>query len=330
MTVHDNGGMHEPPSPGDPSPMTWGAQAPAPRVASAPPGTTYDRLARTPLHRWWRPLVGTLLVAVGFVVIGVVVLLVGAIAAMIVGIPLVTDGTSITRDPLFDLAVLLLSIALVLPVTYGVARLVQRRPPGTLSSVAGRLRWGWLWACMAVALVAVLLGHLATAAAFAVTGEGTDELFGWVGWGTFAPALVITLLLVPFQAATEEYIFRGWVLQAFGAYLRTPWPGIVLGSAGFTALHAYTGWGVLDVFVFGLVMGWISVRTGGLEAAIAIHTLNNVLAFLVSAASGDLDEALRQGAVPWQSLVGTAVQLTIFTVIVVILAKSRAIQTVSR
>ncbi len=310
--------------------MTWGEQPPPSGVVPAPPGTTYDRLARTPLHRWWRPLVGTLLVAVGFVAVGAVVLLIGAIVARIAGIPPAGDGDSITGNPLFDLAVLLLSIGLVLPVTYGVTRLVQRRPPGTLSSVAGRLRWRWLWACTAVALAAVLLGHLAMAAAFAVTGEETDELFGWVGWGTFARALVITLLLVPFQAATEEYIFRGWVLQGCGAYVRTPWPGIVLGAAGFTALHAYTGWGILDVFTFGLLMGWISVRTGGLEAAIAIHTLNNVLAFLVSAASGNLDEALRQGAVPWQSLVGTVVQLSIFTVIVVILAKKWAIQTVSR
>jgi membrane protease YdiL (CAAX protease family) len=51
----------------------------------------------------------------------------------------------------------------------------------------------------------------------------------------------VTLLLVPFQAAAEEYLFRGWLLQAFGAFMRTPWPGILIGAAAFTALHAYTG-----------------------------------------------------------------------------------------
>ncbi|NED53962.1 CPBP family intramembrane metalloprotease, partial [Micromonospora aurantiaca] len=84
--------------------------------------------------------------------------------------------------------------------------------------------------------------------------SGGDE--HWVGWGRFlAPAIVI-ILLVPFQSAAEEYVFRGWLLQAvgactlenarsrvgrvFGAVFRTPWPGIVLGSALFTAGHGYT------------------------------------------------------------------------------------------
>lgn len=326
--------MDQPPSessPGNPAHPMWGVQAPPPRVAAAPPGTPYDRLARTPLHRWWRPLVGTLLVAAGFLVVGITVVLVGAFVGAVIGVPPATDGTALSGEPLFDLTVLLLSIALVLPVVFGVALLVQRRPPGTLSSVAGRLRWGWLWICMAAALVSVVAGHIVIALASVTTaGEGAEGLYGWVGWETFAPALVITVLLVPLQAAAEEYIFRGWLIQAFGAYLRTPWPGIVLGAAGFTALHAYTGWGILDVFAFGLVMGWLTVRTGGLEAAIAIHVVNNVLALAISSAAGELDEALRQGAVPWQALIGTVAELTIFAVIVLIFAKKRAIQTVSR
>ena len=32
-------------------------------LTSAPPGTPYHRLGRNASHRWWRPLVGTLLIA---------------------------------------------------------------------------------------------------------------------------------------------------------------------------------------------------------------------------------------------------------------------------
>jgi hypothetical protein len=77
-------------------------------------------------------------------------------------------------------------------------------------------------------------------------------------------------------------------------------------------------------------MGWLAVRTGGLEAPIALHVVNNVLAFLPSAAAGNLDQALRQGSVPWQSLAGTVVQLIVFAGIVLILARKWAIQTVYR
>jgi membrane protease YdiL (CAAX protease family) len=295
-----------------------------------PSGTRYDHLGRTPRHHWWRPVAGTALLAAAYLVVGVVVITAGAVAAGVIGVPVVMSGERLFGDPVFELAVALLSIALVLPVVYGVTWLVQRRRPGTLSSVLGRLRWGWLLICSAVALVALILGQLAMIATFGVTGEGVGDLFGWVGWERFLPGLVVILLLVPFQAAAEEYLFRGWLLQAFGTFFNTPWPGIVIGAVAFTSLHAYTDWGILDVFGFGVLMGWLAVRTGGLEAPIALHVLNNIVSFLPSAASGDLGDALRQGSVPWQSVTGTTVQLAVFAIVVVIIAQKRAIPTVSR
>ncbi|MCW2876238.1 MAG: Abortive infection protein [Sphaerisporangium sp.] len=317
-------------------PYYWGPQpwqappAPSRWVVPPPPGTRYDHLARTPLHRWWRPIVGTAVIAVAFVAIGLLVIFAGVVVATLLGIPVVMSGGRLFGNPVFELSVLLLSIAAVLPVVFATAWLVQRRPPGTLSSVAGRLRWGWLSICLGVAFVALILGQAAMVVTYAVTGESLGNLFGWVGWQRFLPGLVVILLLVPFQAAAEEYIFRGWLIQAFGAYFTTPWPGILLGAAAFTSLHAYTDWGIIDVFSFGALMGWLAVRTGGLEAPIALHVINNVVSFLPAAASGDLADALRQGAVPWQALSGTVVQLGFFTVAVVIIAQKRAIQTVSR
>ncbi|MEU8267362.1 CPBP family intramembrane glutamic endopeptidase [Sphaerisporangium sp. NPDC049002] len=296
----------------------------------SPPGTRYDHLARTSLHRWWRPIVGTALIASGFVGIGLFVIFIGVVVAGLADIPVILQDDRLFGNPVFELAVLLLSIAAVLPVVFATAWVVQRRPPGTLSSVLGRVRWRWLLICLGVALVALILGQAAMVATYAVTGESLGNLFGWVGWDRFLPGLVVILLLVPFQAATEEYIFRGWVLQAFGAYFRTPWPGILLGAAAFTSLHAYTDWGIIDVFSFGALMGWLAVRTGGLEAPIALHVINNVVSFLPAAASGELGDALKQGAVPWQALSGTVVQLGFFVIVVAIIAQRRAIQTVSR
>ncbi|MEV7967520.1 CPBP family glutamic-type intramembrane protease [Sphaerisporangium sp. NPDC088356] len=338
---HPSQAHQPPPSPGFgqppaarpyyPGAQPWQAPpAPRPWLVPPPPGTRYDHLARTPLHRWWRPIVGTVIIAAAFVGIGLLVIFAGVIVAGFLGIPVIMRGDRLFGNQVFELAVLLLSIALVLPVVFGTAWLVQRRPPGTLSSVLGRLRWGWLLICLGVALVALFLGQAAMVVTYIVTGEDLGNLFGWVGWDRFLPGLVVILLLVPFQAAAEEYIFRGWLLQAFGAYFTTPWPGILLGAAAFTSLHAYTDWGIIDVFGFGALMGWLAIRTGGLEAPIALHVINNVVSFLPAAASGDLGDALKQGAVPWQALSGTVVQLGFFAIAVVIIAQKRAIQTVSR
>ncbi|MFI6391136.1 lysostaphin resistance A-like protein [Nonomuraea sp. NPDC050547] len=317
---------------GQPNPQPGPYPPPAPRqpwFLPTPRGARYDHLARNGAGELWRPIVGTLVVGVAFFLVGLVVLLAGTVLSLVLGMPQPAKPEQLFGDPLFGLVFLLLSIAAVLPVVYGTAALIQRRRPGTLSSVAGRLRWSWMLMCGGVAILALILGQVAQLAVFVVTGEGTDEVFTWAGWSGFVPALVIILLLVPFQAATEEYMFRGWLLQAFGARLNNPWWGIVIGSVLFASLHGYTWVGLIDVFSFGVVTGFLAVRTGGLEAPIAMHVVNNVLAFGVSAAAGELDKALEQGAVPWQALAGTVVQLSVYTLGVLFLSRKRSVNAFS-
>lgn len=295
-----------------------------------PPGLRYDHLARNAARQPWQPVVGTIAVGIAFFVVGLVVLVAGVTLAAFTGLPRpIGDNGQFTGDPVYSMVILLLSIAAVLPLVFGAAALIQRRRPGTLSSVAGRLRWSWLAQCMVVAVVALALGQGAQYLALSAAGLNTSDMLGWAGWGGFLPALIAIVLLVPFQAATEEYLFRGWFIQAFGTYVRNPVWSILLGSLLFASLHGYTWAGLLDVFSFGVVMGWLAVRTGGLEAPIAMHVSNNMLAFGLSAAAGDLNKALQQGEVPWQSLAGTVVQLGVFTFGVLYLSKKRAIRTVS-
>lgn len=332
MEMQDNPEPH--PSYGA-QPAGWAPYPPPPRpepwFLPVPEGARYDHLARTPASRPWRQIVGTLVVAAGFFLIGVVVVLAGTLIGALVQIPPPTRPSQISGDPVYGMILVLLSIAAVLPLVFGTVALVQRRRPGTLSSVAGRLRLPWLLRCVGVAVLSMVLAQLAQMAALAVTGETTADMFGWIGWERFLPAFVVILLLVPFQAATEEYIFRGWLLQAFGAHLRNPVWGILISTALFASLHGYSWAGLADVFAFGAVMGFLAVRTGGLEAAIALHVTNNMMAFGISSAAGKLEEALDQAStpVPWQSLVGSVVQLAVFTLLVLHLTKKRAVPTVS-
>ena len=40
--------------------------------------------------------------------------------------------------------------------------------------------------------------------------------------------LIIVLVMTPFQAAGEEYLFRGWLMQNVGAYFSRPIIGLVV------------------------------------------------------------------------------------------------------
>ncbi|MER5220435.1 CPBP family intramembrane glutamic endopeptidase [Streptomyces flaveus] len=299
-----------------------GAQAPPPNsgVIAAPAGAPYHRLARTERHRWWRPLVATL-VALGGWGLCLFLLLVGlGVAAVLAGVKWGT-GDQLFADPLWDTAAWLLILALMLPAVLLAARLVQRRPAGTLSSVTGRLRWRWLLVCLGVAVAAtLLLSGLATVFIYAFGAGSYDSASaGWVGWPTFLSAAAMLVLLVPLQAAAEEYVFRGWIPQVFGCYLRTPWVGIIVGGLLFALDHGpSTLWGFADLLLFSLVLGVLVIRTGGLEAAIALHVVNNLFFFINSAAvvGGLNSTSVIAADAFWELLAAEAIVLPLYAWVV--------------
>nr|WP_263406241.1 CPBP family intramembrane glutamic endopeptidase [Nanchangia anserum] len=90
------------------------------------------------------------------------------------------------------------------------------------------------------------------------------------------------IVLLPAQCAAEELVFRGFLMQSIGTWVRHPAVAIVAPVPFFVLAHLYSGWAMLDIAAFALTAGWLAWRTGGLEAAVALHVANNAVAFAVS------------------------------------------------
>ena len=119
---------------------------------------------------------------------------------------------------------------------------------------------------------------------------------------------------------------RGWLLQGVGAWLRTPWLPIAVQAVVFAALHGWgTPWGFADLVVFGLIAGWLTVRTGGLEAAIALHIMNNLVASVLAAAYGELTLDETAADMPWQLAVADLPVLLAYAGVIVWLARRRGV-----
>ncbi|MGH8907253.1 MAG: lysostaphin resistance A-like protein [Egibacteraceae bacterium] len=287
--------------------------------APAPPGLRFDQLARTSLHRWWRPLVGTLALVCAY-----------WIFQFILARPLTAVLRAVLGPNSINIA-----LTMGLPAALLAARWVQRRPVGSLSSVAGRLRRHWLLLCGGLALVYLLPLFITWAILLDVSAAAPTQGAGWVGWQRFLLTGSVIALIGAFEAAAQEYVFRGWLPQAFGAYLRSPWPGIIVSSALFSLIHpaAYaSAWAVVQYTLFGVVFAVLTIRTGGLEAALALHTIHNWALLLPAAAAGLVDTpapaAVDWAAVPWQRiLTGEALALAVFTALVLRLATRRRIAT---
>lgn len=254
-------------------------------TSTSTPEAGYHLLLRSQArYRWWRPLV------VGLTAVGLyaAVLLAVLIAVVIVGLAVPSLGAAIEQgwteemdlgNPM-TFALLLGSLILMLPALLVATRLAGAHPIGLLSSVTGRLRSRWL----ATATLTAFAVWVPTMAAWIAVeaAAGTLQVRQVAPATTFA-LLVLTLALVPLQAAAEEYVFRGYLAQLVGSWLRHPAFAVLLPVPLFVLGHGYGALGAVDVAAFALMGGWLAWRTGGLEAPIAAHIANNVVLMFLSA-----------------------------------------------
>jgi membrane protease YdiL (CAAX protease family) len=180
-----------------------------------------------------------------------------------------------------------LSLIILIPAVMLATWVVHGVRPRFLASVTGGIRWRWMLTCAAVVvplwLVYVGFGLL-------VDPTAGPRPAHWVA------LLVIVVLMTPFQAAGEEYLFRGWILQNVGAWFARPVVGLVVATAVSTVLFALAHgsldlWVLGDIGCFAVVACLATWRTGGLEAGIALHAVNNLLAFFVTIVFGGWQNA---------------------------------------
>lgn len=282
----------------------------------------YHQLHRVGRPGIWRSLVGSVLVLV--LVFALVPLIAGGVAFVsLLAVGNSADQAAAVLDVTAEatptgLALLNIVIALAIPVTWAVTWWLHRLKPRWLSSVAPRLRWRYLLVCLALSVVALMaslgVGLLLPLAPGETPVGGVNEFTTQT-----RNFLLVILLLTPLQAAGEEYLFRGYLTQAFGSLVwarRASQALAVLGPALIFALfHGFSQDAPVffDRFAFGVVAGILVIRTGGLEAAIAMHVLNNFLAFGLALAFGDLTTALNAtGGSSWWMILSTLTQSLVY------------------
>jgi len=114
---------------------------------------------------------------------------------------------------------------------------------------------------------------------------------GWPGQPNFLPvfgqgpagllvALVVGTLVAPLA---EEAFFRGFLLAGLRKYWGLGW-ALVASAALFALLH-FTPTVIVPLFVLGLLLGLLYVRTNSLGPGILMHATVNSLALLVQFAT---------------------------------------------
>jgi membrane protease YdiL (CAAX protease family) len=299
---------------------------PAASRRPGPPGWTraphdrpqpYLHLLRTRRHHWWKSALGLLLVAtlwVGFQVVTAVVVFAyvlgngGSVADVEHVVAEVGPGSLLLTN---------LTLAAAIPVTGVAVLLCHQERIGWLFSVLGRFRWRLLLGCVAfaVALMAVSVG---VGAALPADAGGGLPAFDPPPVREVAALAAVLVLTTPLQAAGEEFLFRGYLAQAIGSWIPSP-VGALLVTAPITATLFALAHGVQDPWLFadrwgfGVAASLLVWLTGGLEAAIALHAVNNLAALALGTLTGTLTESVTSTEAPAGAVIVDLVIVALFT-----------------
>jgi membrane protease YdiL (CAAX protease family) len=174
-----------------------------------------------------------------------------------------------------------LSLALLIPWSMLIQRWLYGVRGGSLSSVLSYFRFDVFGRALVVLLP--FTGVLQIVYYWTPLPQTT-----W-GWHDTLLLAATALVLTPFQAAGEEYGFRGLIFRVVGSWTRDSRLGLVLAivisSVLFAMVHFSTS-GLLNVWyiVFAVGTAWVTWRTGGLEIAVVLHAVYNATQFVMDAA----------------------------------------------
>ncbi|RNL79889.1 CPBP family intramembrane glutamic endopeptidase [Nocardioides marmorisolisilvae] len=294
-----------------------------------PEPRSYPLMLRTWNYAWWRPVSGLLALLVAMFIAAPLVLfplLAATVALDHTGSYSEALKNAATLDPVTwqGLLYLNLSLAALVPATWLIVRVVHGMRPRWLMSVLPGIRWRFFFACLGLSVVAI--AAQLTVGAF-LPGDPND-----LGTGvnditrTLVAMLVVVAITTPIQAMGEEYAFRGYILQAVGSLTRQPWIAIVVSGFLFGLAHGVQNAPLFaDRFSFGVLAAYLVYRTGGLEAGIALHIWNNIVAFGFALFLGNIDDTLNVTEVSWWNLPLTITQNGVYLLLVLTVAKRMGI-----
>lgn len=141
---------------------------------------------------------------------------------------------------------------------------------------------GWLEAAGYGLLLIVLIGPIELLL-YRLAGI---ELFSdgrWILDGLQSPywwaVVIAAVVLAPLW---EEVTFRGFLLSALAKSRLGYWPAALLAALLWTLMHFGYSWpGLASVFLAGIGLSWIMLRTGSMRAVVVAHAVVNAFSLTV-------------------------------------------------
>ena len=235
-------------------------------------------------NKFWKYILGSLFIILASFV-GQVPLLLGVLYETFYnGKPYPTSNEAVMRFFDSNLTLFLILISFVF-IMLGIVLVVRHLHGQTMLSITtSRDKIDWkrvgfsfvIWSVFTI--VSTLLFYFSNPSDFVVNFKPIP----------FAILVVIGIVLIPIQTSSEEYIFRGYLMQGFANLAKNKWFPLLMTSVIFGGMHIFNpevskmGHIVLVYYIgTGFFLGIITLMDEGMELALGFHAANNLVGALL-------------------------------------------------
>lgn len=248
--------------------------------------TKYLALASLGKNQWWRYLLGLVLIVIFWQLLGAIPL--GIMVVMLIGDDDPTTDVDLSTlqftgvDSLWPYLGINFTLLSMLLGVFLTVRFLHQRHFTSLLTPLSRINW---WRILEGFTVFFLLITVATLMEAWSKPQAYQMTFDPKQFLIFLP---IALVVTPLQAAAEELLFRGYLMQGLGLWSRRALFPVLGSSLLFMAAHLTNPEVGEDMYLIpllyllmGLFLAFITVKSNSLELAIGAHAANNLFAVLI-------------------------------------------------
>lgn len=233
--------------------------------------------ARQGKNNWWRYLLTSITTWIGSFILLLLMLIPFIILTPPTDMDINPDKVTEGITPLLFIVTLGIYYTLSFLIFYGFSRFIHHKKILNMINTVNRFNWkrmlkgAGLWSL--IMGVAILLDVLLNPSSVKLSLDLP-----------FLTLLILSLIIFSIQASFEEIFFRGYLMQGIGLLTRKPVLPLFFTSVIFAIGHFWNGenmatslTAVFNMFIFGMVLGIITLGENSLETAIGAHIANNIL-----------------------------------------------------
>jgi membrane protease YdiL (CAAX protease family) len=235
-------------------------------------------------NKFWKYIVGSILIIIASFFGQAPLLVALYYDTLVKGKPYPTSNDDIMSffEPNLTLFLILISFVFVMLGIFFVVRYLHNQTMLSITTARPKIDWKRVLFSFSIWAIFTILSTLA----FYFTNP-TDFVINFKPI-PFAILVVIGTILIPIQTSTEEYIFRGYLMQGFGNLTKNKWFPLIMTSVIFGAMHISNPevskmGNIIMVYYIGtgLLLGIITLMDEGMELALGFHAANNLVSALL-------------------------------------------------